>query len=553
VPVLQESLETLFQTIGEQNLFTERARALAIRKEGEPPALNHRPLSIQGGVMEYGFLERLQDHGVDIVSPTNSALLSLIDEVNSKTGFDKFPRPQVEDIPAAVGELRRLRLGIATAKAAQADGQIVDQARQMLSNGNLSVLESAQRTKAEITETDLQTLREVAIAFSENDVRSQRDSLRESAVVQLYLLAQHPHTAKAAIRRVEELASDADPHIRQAVLQNLATLFVQVPAKVWKLAESFTKDEEIPFVLGQLIATCLGSLRNRDPKRVESMVLRIRKRFPYELPKGDGDRDPRAGLWKVSAEVLAGLYVWNDRKKSCDELFAWAANPMVYEDQIRNALHFIRLTASQGYDSDTPEFKAARLRAQELLRRVIDHSASGLERYRTLGAKAQQKKKEDGMRYAKCLEYGCATLFFGSGAFQEKNSDGVSPVLTDAGKKNFVHDVESLLRRLGDIAIPLTIYELVQLLDYMLPGDPALCFDLFTHALTQSGRKHGFQSEQLGVDVLVKIVSHCLADHDYIFRDKARRDRLVACLDLFIEAGWPNALRLIYRLPDSLR
>jgi hypothetical protein len=87
----------------------------------------------------------------------------------------------------------------------------------------------------------------------------------------------------------------------------------------------------------------------------------------------------------------------------------------------------------------------------------------------------------------------------------------------------------------------------------MLPGDPALCFDLFTHALTESGRKHGFQGEQFGVDVLVRIVSRCLADHDYIFRDKARRDRLVTCLDIFIEAGWPNALRLIYRLPDSLR
>jgi hypothetical protein len=247
----QDSLETLFQTIGEQNLVTEQARALAVPKEGEPAALNHRPLAIQGGVMEYGFLERLHDHGVDIVSPTNSTLLGLIDEVNANTGFDKLPRPQIEDIPAAVAELRRLRDGIAAAEAAQADVHIVDQARQMLSNGDLSVLESAQPTKVEIAETDLQTLREIAIAFSENDVRNQRDSLRETAVIQLYLLAQHPPAAKAAIKRVEELASDADPRIRQAVLRNLITLFSQVPAKVWKLAESFAKDEDtIPSSMG---------------------------------------------------------------------------------------------------------------------------------------------------------------------------------------------------------------------------------------------------------------------------------------------------------------
>ena len=279
------------------------------------------------------------------------------------------------DIPGAVGELRKLRDAIAIAEAAHSDGHIIARAWQRLSNGNLAILESIQRTRASIAEADLQTSLEIALSFLEEDVRNARDSIRELAVVQLYLLSQHPPASKKAIKRVEALAVDADPRIRQAVLRNLSTLFAQLPTKVWKLAESFAKDEETPFVLGQLVATCLGSLRNRDPRRVESMVLQIRERFPYLLPKGDGERDPRAGLWKVSAEVLAGLYVWNDRKKSRDELFVWAANPLVYEDQIRNALYFVRLAASQGYDSDTPEFKAARLRAQELLRRVIDHSA----------------------------------------------------------------------------------------------------------------------------------------------------------------------------------
>ena len=90
----QESLETLFQTIGKRNLLTEQARALAVQKDGEPPARNHRPMSIQGGAVAYGFLERLQDHGVDVGTPANPTLLGLIDEVNSKTGFNNLPRPQ---------------------------------------------------------------------------------------------------------------------------------------------------------------------------------------------------------------------------------------------------------------------------------------------------------------------------------------------------------------------------------------------------------------------------------------------------------------------------
>ena len=250
---------------------------------------------------------------------------------------------------------------------------------------------------------------------------------------------------------------------------------------------------------------------------------------------------------------MAALYVWNDRKKSGNRLFDWSANPLVYEDQIRNALYEVRQAVCQGYDADTSEFTAARQRIQSLLSAVVHRSAAALEQHYALDAKSQNEKYDEGLRYAKCLEYACASLYFCSGAFPVNNREHASPILTDAGKQRFVNDFQQMLKRLGDIAIPHTVYELVQLVDYLLPGEPAVCFDLFTHALTMSGRRHGFQGEQLGVDALVRIVSRCLADYDYIFRDTARRDRLIACLDIFIEAGWPNALRLLYRLPDSLR
>jgi hypothetical protein len=91
------------------------------------------------------------------------------------------------------------------------------------------------------------------------------------------------------------------------------------------------------------------------------------------------------------------------------------------------------------------------------------------------------------------------------------------------------------------------------LFDFLLDGNPELSFDLFGHALTTSGCKQGFQLESLGTDVLVRIVSRCLADYEYIFRDERRRKLLIECIDIFVEAGWPAALRLLYRLPDALR
>jgi hypothetical protein len=549
--VRQRSLETLLQTIGEQNLVTEQARLLSLPAPDMPAAVNARPFSITGGVMPFGLREQLLGSGVDLDTPEHSELFALTQQVNQSLGLSGVPKQAIENVSDAVSGLRKLSESIADAGQRRVDEKIVQASLDVLSSGNHAVLGFAQRTKANIDEESLATLSEIALNLSQSTDPRSGAMLRADAVTQLFFLCQHPSTGKAALKRIVELASDSEPAVRQALTRNLATLFKFFPARMWKLAEAFIKDEQNPLVLGQLVAAFLAGLRDIDPKRVESMLLRVQDRFPYELVKDT--KDPRGPLWEYGAKVMAALYVWNDRKKSGDQLFDWAASPQIYEDQIRSALYEVRKAVCQGYDADTPGLQAARQRLQKLLGAVVDRSATRLEQHYALPAKSQKVKHDDGLRYAKCLEYACQSFFFCSGAFRERNPGHDAPILTDAGKQGFVNDVQPMLRRLGDVAISHTVYELVQLFDFLLPGDPALCFDLFIHALRESGRKHGFQGEQLGVDVLVRIVSRSLADFDYIFRDKVRRDNLITCLDIFIDAGWPAALRLLYRLPDSFR
>jgi len=44
-----------------------------------------------------------------------------------------------------------------------------------------------------------------------------------------------------------------------------------------------------------------------------------------------------------------------------------------------------------------------------------------------------------------------------------------------------------------------------------------------------------------------------LADYKTIFDDQNRRTRLINSLDIFMEAGWPAARRLLYRLPELIQ
>jgi len=145
----------------------------------------------------------------------------------------------------------------------------------------------------------------------------------------------------------------------------------------------------------------------------------------------------------------------------------------------------------------------------------------------------------------------CRELYFASGAFRSSGRDDPAP---DAeGLAIFLAETGNLLKRIGDSGTPHTVYYLLQLLEHLAPVEPAVVFDLMANALTGGGRRTGYQFESMGADLLVRMVGVYLADHKALFEDEARRAVLIECLEIFMEAGWPAARRLLYRLPELIQ
>ena len=68
-----------------------------------------------------------------------------------------------------------------------------------------------------------------------------------------------------------------------------------------------------------------------------------------------------------------------------------------------------------------------------------------------------------------------------------------------------------------------------------------------------AGKIHGYQGESLGADQFVRMIGRFVADHRELFGEQRRRAALVSVLEVFVDAGWPSARRLLYRLPEALR
>ncbi|MFP5596258.1 hypothetical protein [Kluyvera sp. 142486] len=91
--------------------------------------------------------------------------------------------------------------------------------------------------------------------------------------------------------------------------------------------------------------------------------------------------------------------------------------------------------------------------------------------------------------------------------------------------------------------------ELLETLDLV---EPSKFFDLMAYALHHVA-KFGFQNENMGMEQLVKMMRMFLADYKIIFEEEHRRTFLIESLDIFMDAGWPSARRLLYRLPELIQ
>ena len=85
-----------------------------------------------------------------------------------------------------------------------------------------------------------------------------------------------------------------------------------------------------------------------------------------------------------------------------------------------------------------------------------------------------------------------------------------------------------------------------------MPADPGLCFDLICDALLRPAGLARYEHEPLGATLFVQLIGLYMADYRDLFADDLRRRRFIDCIEVFMEAGWPDARRLLQSLPELL-
>lgn len=355
------------------------------------------------------------------------------------------------------------------------------------------------------------------------------------------------------IDRFEAILADAAPAVRLQAAANLHVIFEAAPDRVWDMAGSIATRESSAEVLSSMVnSSALMILSNADLPRTEALVGRIKDRLP-EI--GTAGSDP---LHQALGGCIANLYVWRGSPRARAWLHECAADLAQYGSILNAFLFSLRPVFFFRYAADLTETKQlACNRAQEGLTLVLSEATTlATQSYESFKqANGDQERETFRSQYQaaeSALEAGMNQLYFGSGAFRQDGQDGLG-LPNAAAKSRFLNDYAEVLSLVARSHEPRTLHHLVELYEFLVPGSPSVVFDGISSALLEKGLEQGYQYESLGSTVAVRVIKRFIADYRAIFDDPARRGRLVQVLKMFSDAGWSEALKLLFELPDLLR
>jgi hypothetical protein len=545
----------LFGAIGADNLATRAARAIIVASGETDDGDNDRLFVIRTTSEAPEAYHWIQ--GFDRESAANQSLMSAIDGAKQALGIESDAHDGSEvTFPASLAAMEALAAQVDRetqnpSLVIYAEGIIARGIDRLISQRKAPPLEEVRATQRLLALLDLAARSAGPLLHEDTEADFERGASWGSPAPRvdagpavLDLCLQRPDLYPDLAPMIDALLEDAHPAVRlQAALRLVRIWDIDRPG-FWQRLSARLSDETNQGVLDHVISGVLSRVLHADPDRVEPLALALLGRF---------DQDPeRASRMRTALSgQVAILWVTHQRTEARAVLTSWIADLAKHQSELSQIVATMRSAFVVGLQGEAkPDDDGLRHRAQQLALEIVMAANAGMEAYFSRESNSEQEQKE-AHECARLLDSVCSQLYFAIGAGKEK---AVGDAAFDhVAFVRFFEETASILHGISTYATPHTVYYLLQLLEFLLPIAPARAFDLTAHALRSGGRRNGYQFESLGADLLVRLVGMFLADHKELFEDADRRAALIDCLDIFMEAGWPAARRLLYRLPELIQ
>jgi hypothetical protein len=549
------------------SLMTDEARRLVPTLNDRSSTPPNEPYFQLGGVTTrpYGEAEYLRDQGVSVEAPANRRLRELAQPAEDFSQRNLNSTPTLAEAEDVLPHLVALRRALTFTNS---DGAHPEQ--RDFSWGHLA---SACKSISRINELSCQTeigafVRDILLEAAEHPTPvhspqydAQFDQTqswgmpapRIDAAQGLPLIAWNPDCAdETVLDSISRLSRDSVPAVRFQVAMRLQALHQTAPELMWSITERLCLEEPSRGVLQGLLNRTLPSLVGLNSDR----AARLTKTIFDRVTTGAGAKQVR----EMCVPIFVRLHVWHDNPLSQEVVSEIADDPASYADVAGRVAFNLRSLLRYGpVEPPDPKQDTVRHRAQALLSRMTRSTVREAREFRVSSGDVPfdswpREKQERYERLVKIADSVTMQVYFASGAYDSKRQGGEpQDSISNEEKRRFLNEIGPILDELADLGFPRLVHHLLETLEFLIDVDPAGIF-LRIGQVVRAGGAGGYQYESLAVDLIVRLVERYLAEYRSVLRDDPEcLQTLLEILDLFVEAGWPSARRLTYRMEEIFR
>ncbi|MFH2053330.1 MAG: ATP-binding protein [bacterium] len=347
---------------------------------------------------------------------------------------------------------------------------------------------------------------------------------------------------------IEDLIGDPKPSVRFLVVSDLFRLRRHYEDLFWLLVDRVA-EQETNRVVQQALCRTLTYVVARDEGKTCTILEKL-KVATFQA----GEEAELLGTY-VNMVIWLSIVRRNEWARATADEFL--ANPYRHSKALRRSTLDALSYVTPAFLKDA-EKRVHAEHACEWLGRAIDVAALELQRIQGL---APEEITEDVQSVAHDV-YGVidevvTRFYFSSGLF--KGSRDGEPVSSEE-RGEFYRFIKPLLEHVirvsdaenGGVFFARTAHHFMELLNGVLEHDPRGVLHMAHRLATisQAGRYH---FDSMAVSEIVKLVEATLANHRAEVGDGESLDDLLGLLDIFAAVGWPEALRLVWRLDEVFR
>nr|WP_144298820.1 ATP-binding protein [Streptomyces sp. TLI_235] len=331
---------------------------------------------------------------------------------------------------------------------------------------------------------------------------------------------------KAAIHALSE---DPVGWIRLTIARAAGYLARTDPTTAWEILDRLADQDSDEAVLGKTVESACWSMG--DWQRGMDVLVRVMARV---APTADWNSAA------ASCAVTAGLlWVRHAVPKAGDAVTRMTENWPGAHAWL-SCIHSLREALT---DSDP----AVRTRAVDLFFQLAEPAMASITSL-LKRAQALTDAEQQNLRAQLLLADSIALQIYA--VTKPSDSGGGQPTEEQV---RLVDEAAPLIRLLMAVPIAKVAHHLVQVYEHVLDQRPEQGLIGVRDILTAAGARSGYTTDSLAASTCVKLAERILADHRDILQTPANLTALREICDTFIDAGWPQAHRLVFGIEQAFR